>query len=155
MIKVNDEFIEPLVEKIKFLPRLRTNYNFHKESDDLLQRMLNVMSKNTYIQPHKHENPDKREVFIIVQGTVAVVEFNSAGKIIDSVILNSGKENYVAEIPAKTWHTIICIDETSVVYELKDGPYNPYDDKQFANWAPKEGDIDCKTYNESIIEQII
>ena len=154
MIKIDDKFTKPLVEKLKFLPRLRTNHNFHTDSNDTLQRMLNVMSKNTYVQPHKHESPDKREVFIILQGTVAVIEFDDSGKITDSIILNSEQANFAAEISVGVWHTIICIDETSVVYELKDVPYDPATYKEFASWAPNEGELDCLTYNENILKQI-
>ena len=38
-----------------------------------------------------------------------------------------------------------------MAYEIKDGPYNPIDDKNFAPWAPKEGSEDVPEYIERLL----
>jgi len=154
MIKIDNKFITPLIEKAKKAERKRTNYNFHKELSDTLQRMLNLMNKTTYIQPHKHENPDKREAFIILKGKGVVIEFDNDGKIKDYILLDPSIGNHGCEVAEKSWHTIICLEDNTVFYEVKDGPYNAADDKNFAAWAPKEGDIGCLEYNEKITKQL-
>ena len=102
MIKINDEFIAPLTEKARIAERKRTNHNFHKEFSDTLQRMLNIMNKNTYIRPHKHEDPDKREAFIILKGKGLVLEFNDEGKISDYILLDANKASFGCEVAART-----------------------------------------------------
>ncbi len=97
-----------------------------------------------YVCPHTHLNPDKREVFIILKGKLLVIFFSEDGVIIDHVILDSASETYAVEIKPGEWHTATGLEEGTVVYEIKDGPYNVLDDKNFAVWAPKEGSVDAQ-----------
>lgn len=154
MIKIDNSFITPTSEKAKNSERQRMNYNFHKEASATLQRMLNAMEPSTYIQPHKHENPDKVEVFFVLRGKILLVEFDNEGRITDHIILDPDTGNYGGEIPPGTWHTIISLEPGTVAYEVKDGPYDPSIDKNFASWAPAEGDPDCQEYNEKILNQL-
>jgi len=86
MIKINEEFIEITSAKAKTSKRRRMNYNFHKEDSATLQRMLNAMEPDTYIQPHKHEDPDKVEAFFALRGRILVVEFDDEGNISDHIL---------------------------------------------------------------------
>ncbi len=154
MIKIDKQLTDKYLKIAASSERKRTNYNFHKEMSDTLQRMLNVMNIDTYVQPHKHENPDKREAFIILIGKVLVVEFDDSGKVTNHILLNRGLENYGCEIASGSWHTIICLENNSVLYEVKDGPYIQETDKQFASWAPAEGDDAFEEYNKAIVENL-
>ncbi|OQX97592.1 MAG: hypothetical protein B6I20_12270 [Bacteroidetes bacterium 4572_117] len=153
MIKIDKQFTAGYLKLAAISERKRINHNFHKEMSDTLQRMLNVMNTNTYVQPHKHEKPDKREVFIILVGKVLVVEFNDSGKITGHIVLSKDSGNYACEIAPGSWHTIICLENNTVVYELKDGPYVQETDKQFAPWAPVEGDSGCESYTMGLIKK--
>jgi cupin fold WbuC family metalloprotein len=122
------------------------NHNFHRDNQDTLQRMLNAMEPFSYIQPHKHENPDKREVFLALRGRFIVIEFDEYGNISGNMLLDPLCGNYGAEIAERTYHTVIALDPDTVAYEIKDGPYIPIDDKNFAPWAPKEGSAEVPDY---------
>jgi len=154
MIKINEDFIQKHIEKAAGSPRRRTNYNFHKELSDTLQRMLNIMNSDTYVRIHKHEKPDKREAFIILTGKVVVIEFNNQGEITDYIVLNRDSGNYGCEIAPGIWHTIICLKDNSVLYEVKDGPYIQETDKQFADWSPEEGSENCLDFNRKLINKL-
>jgi len=159
MIKINEYFISETSEKAKKSPRLRMNFNFHKEEAATLQRMLNAIEPSTYIQPHKHENPDKVEAFFVLRGRVLVVEFDNEGNITEHIILDSKSGDYGAEIAPRTWHTIISLESGTVAYEVKDGPYDVAVDKNFALWAPAEsntieGKEQCLSYISSILKQL-
>ena len=91
MIKIDQNLIADLAEKARNSDRKRINFNFHKVPGDPLQRLLNVMQPGTYLQPHKHENPDKREVFIALTGKFLALEFDEQGNITDSMILDPAK----------------------------------------------------------------
>jgi cupin fold WbuC family metalloprotein len=154
MIKIDNQLLDATSARAKTTPRRRMNYNFHTEFSDTLQRMLNAMEPLSYIQPHKHENPDKREVFMALRGRFVVVEFNELGNITDHILLDPLNGNFGAEIPERTYHTIIALDPDTVAYECKDGPYTPIDDKNFAPWAPKEGSENVEDYLSGLFEQI-
>jgi cupin fold WbuC family metalloprotein len=154
MIKIDQRLIGELAEKTRNSNRKRINQNFHKVPGDPLQRLLNVMQPGTYLQPHKHENPDKREVFIALKGKFLALEFDAEGGITDFMILDPCIGNYAAEVAERMYHSIICLEPDSVIYELKDGPYDPTDDKHFATWAPKEGDAGCQEYINKILLQL-
>jgi len=154
MIKIDNNFIESISVKAKVSPRLRMNYNFHPQLDDLLQRMLNAMEPDTYIRPHKHQDPDKTEVFFCLRGRMAVVEFTDKGEIHDYIVLDTKSGNYACEIPPRIWHTVISLEPGSVAYEFKNGPYSAINDKNFASWAPVEGTSDCATYLKSILGKL-
>lgn len=154
MIKINEALISETSQKSKRSPRRRMNFNFHKEDSATLQRMLNAMEPDTYIQPHKHENPDKVEAFFVLRGRILVVEFDDEGNIIEHIVLDTKNGNYGAEIAAQTWHTIISLEVGSVAYEIKDGPYHATVDKNFAFWAPKEGDNEAQSYISEIVNKL-
>lgn len=153
MQKITGELIEATLKKAADLPRRRMNYNFHPTLEAVYQRMLNCLMPDTYCQPHRHSNPEKSESFIILMGKLLVLEFNDTGEIIDSVILKAGGENVGVDILPKAWHSIIALTP-SVVFEAKEGPYSPLNDKDFATWAPKEGDRGCKEYNDEILKKL-
>ncbi len=154
MIKIDQKLLDEMALKSRVAKRGRAHYTFHKSDEDTLQRMLNAMQPGTYLQPHKHENPDKREVFLVLTGKFLVVEFDENGKITDHMILDAKSNQYAAEIAERVYHTVICLEPDSIAYELKDGPYNPIDDKNFASWAPKEGEEGCATFIDKILNEL-
>ena len=154
MIKINQGLIEPIVKESQDSPRKRKNFNFHPKASDSMHRMIHASNKGTYVQPHKHENPDKTEAFIILKGKVLIIEFNDLGEITDHIIMDSSTENYGVEIPPRVWHSLITLEDNSVFYEVKNGPWDPSDDKFFASWAPKEGDVEAENYMNSLLQKL-
>jgi len=154
IIKIGEELLTEMSKKAKASPRLRTNYNFHQSYDAALQRMLNAAEPGTYIRPHKHEDPDKTEVFIILKGRVVIVEFDEKGRIVDHIILAVQKGAKAVEIPPRVWHTFIALEPDSVLYEVKEGPYDKISDKNFAGWAPEEGQEETGAFNKKILKEL-
>ncbi|MCF8227481.1 MAG: WbuC family cupin fold metalloprotein [Bacteroidales bacterium] len=154
MIKIDEKFIGDVSFRARKSERKRMNHNFHEFPEDTLQRMLNAIEPGTYIQPHKHENPDKREAFFVLRGRIAVVEFDDDGRVVDHIVLDARKGKYGAEISPRTWHVIISLEPGSVAYEVKDGPYDPENDKIFAPWAPAEGEPHAEEFNEKLVREL-
>lgn len=155
MIKINNQLIKRVARKAKTAPRKRINYNFHKDYNEGIQRILNAADLQTYVRPHKHEAPDKTEIFIILKGRVLCLEFDDTGKPKDHFFLDAKKGNLGVEIKPGVWHSFISLKNGSCVYEVKEGPYNPKADKQFAPWAPAEDDIkEGRRFNRKIISQL-
>ena len=150
---VSKELLNELSEKAVNSPRKRLNHNFHDDLADPINRMLNAFESGTYIQPHKHENPGKREIFIVLRGSLVVVFFDNSGTPIDFILLDPKKENFAVEIPVGAWHSLFALESGTVVYEVKDGPYFPISDKNFASWAPKESDTNTEEYLKTLTDQ--
>ena len=133
--------------------RKRMNFNFHKDEDAIIQRMLNAIEPGTYIRPHKHQDPDKNEVFLLLAGKALIIEFTDDGSIAESYVLDIEQGNYGAEIGPGCYHTIISLSSNTVAYELKEGPYLHATVKHFAPWAPEEGSSEAELYLHSLIEK--
>ncbi|MDH5731718.1 MAG: WbuC family cupin fold metalloprotein [Gammaproteobacteria bacterium] len=115
--------------------RRRMNHNIHSELEDPIQRLVNVIQPGSYVQPHRHPGADIWELFCLLQGELLVLCFDDAGIVSQRQHLKR-EENLIVEIPPRTWHSIIALQENSTVFEIKPGPYRPVTDKDFARWAP-------------------
>ena len=155
MIVINRQVISTLAEEAKASARLRKNLNFHHDYSDPVNRMLNAFEPGTYVQPHKHEDPDKCEVFILLSGKAAAIRFDNAGTIVEYTILDRAEGVYGIEFAAREWHMIASLASGTVLYEVKPGPYTPINDKNFAKWAPPEGSPDAAAYLQSVLDRIV
>ena len=133
--------------------RKRCNRNFHHDYADPVNRMLNAMEPEAYFPPHRHKSSPKREIFIILRGRVLVVEYGDGGDIKNHTILAVGGGDAGVEIAAGVWHSIIPL-ESSVVFEVKDGPYDKATDKDFAPWAPAEDDPAAEDFTKNILQSL-
>jgi cupin fold WbuC family metalloprotein len=154
MKKIDLRLVNKVCEEAKVSPRKRKNFNFHPVLEDPLQRMLNAMEPGTYVHPHKHENPDKTEAFLILRGRVLVIEFYDDGGIKDCSFLSSESGNYGVEIPPRSFHTLLSLEPGTIIYEVKNGPYDPIDDKNFAPWAPREDDPARGSYMTELLNRV-
>ena len=154
MIKVIDrKLMEETSEKAVLSPRRRMNHNFHELSDGV-QRMLNAIEPGSYIRPHRHLDPDKMEMFIVLKGKGAVITFDDDGQILEYFMLEAGGETLGVEIPPGVWHTVVSMEEGTVFLEVKDGPYVPSTDKDFAAWAPLADTPDADRYMAGLLKKL-
>jgi cupin fold WbuC family metalloprotein len=154
MLKITNKLIDDVSKEAKASKRKRCNYNFHTRYNDPIQRFLNAVEPDTYLRPHKHENQDKTEIFLILKGRVLILEFDDNGKIMDHIILDAEGENKGVEIPFNTWHSFISLQESSVLYEIKEGPFIQEKGKIFANWSPEEGTKEAHGFNKKILQEL-
>lgn len=130
------ELIREVSEKAAASPRKRMNENFHLLEDNV-QRMLNAVEPGSYVRPHRHIAPPKVEFFLVLKGCVTVLFFDENGQVREAVHLDPiGRPGI--DIQAGVWHSLFSRQPGTVLFEVKDGPYNPYSDKDFAIWAPDE-----------------
>jgi cupin fold WbuC family metalloprotein len=152
MQTIDLEIVSRLSAEAVLSERKRKNLNFHHHLSDPINRMLNAIEPGSYVQPHKHENPDKREVFIILRGSLAVFYFDAGGLMNDHTILSAATGCFGIEVEPRRWHSVAALEPGTVVYEVKDGPYNPLNDKIMASWAPVEGDPDAEIYLADLLK---
>jgi cupin fold WbuC family metalloprotein len=117
--------------------------------EDNPHRFLNVMIKGTYIAPHRHLDPPKAESFLVLDGKIAFFTFDDAGRIASTHVI--GGDVVGIDIQPGVWHTMSPLTPHAICYEVKPGPYSANNDKDFASWAPREGDAGVPAYIESLL----
>jgi cupin fold WbuC family metalloprotein len=149
---VDRTLLQDLLERAKRSPRLRINHNFHSSMEDNPHRFLNVMVKGTYIAPHRHLDPPKAEAFLVLDGEVAFFIFDDSGNVVRTEVV--GRDPIGIDLPPGVWHTLTPLSAHAICYEVKPGPYLDSTDKDFAAWAPREGDPAAVAYLESLLATI-
>jgi cupin fold WbuC family metalloprotein len=132
-------------------PRRRMNFNFHATLDENPSRLLNVILRGTYITPHRHSDPPKAESFVVLEGRIAVLIFDDAGHVEQRCALGRADAALGIDIAPGIWHTAVALSEHAICFEVKPGPYVQAVDKEFAPWAPREGDPRCAAYLETLL----
>lgn len=56
----------------------------------------------------------------------------------------------IIEIESTEWHTVIALKPDSILLEIKAGPFDPHQAKDFAIWAPNEDTTEMKDYFEDL-----
>jgi len=132
------------------------NHNFHSTLEENPHRLLNVLLEGTYVRPHRHLDPPKSESFLVLEGRAVVFTFDGQGQVIQAVTLGMDPDCDCigAELPPGTWHTILATTPCAVCYEVKPGPYQKINDKDFAAWAPAEGDPAVPAYIASLLDRV-
>ena len=119
---LDNALLDKITEEAETSPRLRMNYNLHKNLDAKAQRLFNVLLPGTVIPVHRHTHTD--ETYILLRGKLFVVFYDSLGGQTERYLLDPRIGNYGVHIPAGQWHTIEVIEPSSI-FEVKDGPYTP------------------------------
>jgi len=140
---LSTELTDALMEQAVASARQRANHNIHPTLDDPVQRFFNAMQPGTYVRPHRHTTPLRWEMFLVLQGRLAILQFDGEGRVEERQELVAGGPVFGAELEAGCWHTLVVL-EPALVFELKEGPYSTMTDKDFARWAPAEGDAGCE-----------
>ena len=122
------------------LPRRRKNLNVHPVLEDPVQRLFNALEPGTYARPHRHARDHGWELMVVVRGAFSVLHFDDAGRVLARADLHAGDGDCAVEIPAHAWHSVVSLAPHTILFEIKPGPYSPIEDKDFAAWAPPEGD---------------
>jgi cupin fold WbuC family metalloprotein len=130
-------------------PRRRMNFNLHAGPQDNPHRFFNVLLRGTYIAPHRHVDPPKSETFLVLEGRAAFFLFDDQGEIIASEEL--GGERLGVDIAPGLWHSLAVLTDHAVCFEVKPGPWAPATDKEFAPWAPREGEPGTEEYLQHLL----
>jgi cupin fold WbuC family metalloprotein len=146
VILIDDALIRQGIEASRTSPRGRIIYPLHKTNSDLLHRMLNIVQPMSYIQPHRHQEPPKVESFLVLRGSILFFTFTSQGSIENCFHLSADGSNVGVDVEPGVFHTFAATVDDTVLFEVKQGPYQEISDKDFAAWAPVEGTPETGEY---------
>lgn len=141
-------------------PRGRRNRNFHGNDAQPGHRLLNAIEPGSYIMPHRHLDPNKGETMVVLRGTLGLVTFDDAGKVVESARVSHGVTEgnprgstpLGMDIPCGTWHTVFALEPGTVFLEAKAGPYLPLAAEEKAAWAPAEGSPAAPAYLAELVQ---
>mgnify|MGYP003117337831 FL=1 len=103
------------------------------DDHEFLQLAAMLLPKGKTFAPHKHIYCEKitsiaQESWVVIQGRVKAILYDLDDKIISEEILNPGD----CSVTLRGGHTYEILDEDTLVYEYKTGPYEGIErDKQF------------------------
>lgn len=127
-------------------PRRRAHHLIHGSHAEPVQRMLIALQPGTYLRPHRHLDPPKWELLLVLKGAVAWLGFDEEGRVSGRLAMGAHQQSKGLESPEGTWHSLVCLKPDTVVFECKPGPFAPVAPDDFAPWAPAEGAGEARDY---------
>lgn len=123
MALINEELLDRVTGEAKRSPRLRMNYNFHETLDAKAQRLLNALEPGTVLPVHRHSQT--AETYLVLRGVIKVLFYDDRKRLLETFLLDPREGNYGVHIPKGQWHTLEVLESGTVIFEVKDGPYQP------------------------------
>ena len=128
---IDNQLLDTLSSQAKASPRLRQAYDLRNpstssgqvQSEDNSQRMLNALEPGTVMPVHRHRNSS--ETVAIVRGRLLERFYDDEGNITEEVLMAAGGENPVVQVEKGRWHSLECLEPDTVLFESKDGKYEP------------------------------
>lgn len=111
--------------------RLRMNLDLRNSPDDGSQRMLNALEPGTVLPIHRHRTTS--ETLIVLRGSVRQNFYAADGSLSGSWILAAGSDSPGINVPAGQWHNTESLESGTVIFEAKDGPYQPITSQDILN----------------------
>ena len=126
---IDELLLDVLKEKAKANPRHRMHYDLRDSEDDGSMRMLNAIEPETVIPIHRHA--DTSEDVIVLRGEAVEVLFDSEGREVERYRMAAGSECMACHVPKGMYHTCRSIKSGTVIFEFKNGKYDPNGTEEF------------------------
>lgn len=139
LFHLSDEMIMQGLKASRESERKRIILPIHRKQEAEVQRMINFLQPGTYLRPHKHPLPHASESLVLMNGSIRFYTFDEEGVVLSKNEINSKPVPGVLDIEPQVWHSFIVLEEDTVLFECKKGPYDVETDKTFAPWSPEEG----------------
>ena len=131
---IDNQLLDTLSAQAKASPRLRQAYDLRNTPEDNSQRMLNALDPGTVMPVHRHMKTS--ESIAMIRGKMVMRLYDDKGAITDEFVmapllnslnnLNSLTLTVpMVQIEAGQWHSLEVLEEGTVVFEAKDGMYEP------------------------------
>lgn len=135
-------------------PRKRMIQRVHKSNDSNVHKMFNALQPGTYITPHRHLHPEKTETILVISGAMLFVEFTKDGELKNHQLIQPGTDAFGIDVAPHVYHTFIALKPDTLIFEVKDGPYEHDADKDIPQWAPKEGSDEAEPFLLDLLKQL-
>ena len=120
---IEGSVLQSLSAKAKVSPRLRQNFDLRNSPDDKSQRMLNALEPGTIMPIHRHRQSS--ETMIVIKGSLKEIFYDDNGNVIGEWVCAPNTNCIGMNIPAGQWHNLVCLEPGTVLFEAKDGEWEP------------------------------
>ena len=120
---ISQPILDDLSAQAKASPRLRMNLDLRNSPEDSSQRMLNALEPGTVLPIHRHLRSS--ETVVILRGRIQWIFYDDAGSETERVTLDADGPLRMLVVEQGRWHSLLCLDPGSVLFESKDGKYEP------------------------------
>ncbi|MBZ0189847.1 MAG: WbuC family cupin fold metalloprotein [Candidatus Obscuribacterales bacterium] len=154
IVNVDKESVHVLIDRIGQSKTGRVRLCAHSDLSEPIHEMLILLSRNTYVRPHKHEG--KVESFHIVYGQADVVIFDENGNVTDLIKMGdfgSGK-TFFYRLSSPRFHTVLVRSELVLIHETTNGPFDKRD-TIYAPWSPAEDEEGGEQYKADLDRELL
>lgn len=139
LVTVSAGDLEALSSRVEAMPLKRARLCVHRGVESRLHEMFIILSRNTYIRPHRHIG--KSESLLVLRGLADAVFFDDSGDIDQVVRVGEFGSGYPCfyRIDQAVFHTLVLHSDVFVFKEATSGPLRK-EESEFAPWAPPEPD---------------
>lgn len=120
---IDQKLMDSLSQQAKESPRLRQALDLRTTPEDQSQRILNAVEPGTILPIHRHRG--STETIIVLRGKVVQHYYNDAGDKTASYELAPNSAQVGMSVPVGQWHALESLEEGSVIFECKNGVYQP------------------------------
>ena len=85
--------------------------------------MLNAVELETVVPIHRHHASS--ETVVVIRGKIRWIFYDENGNETERVLLDANGENRMLVVEKDRWHSLECLESGSVLFEAKDGAYEP------------------------------
>lgn len=118
---IDTNLLDDLTRRAKNSPRLRMNLDLRNTPDDHSQRMLNAIEPGTIMPIHRHKGSS--ETCLCVRGHFVEYFYDDKGNVTETFDMVPG--GLIINVPIGQWHNLKSLESGTVLFECKDGPYEP------------------------------
>ena len=118
---IDQQILDSLTAQAKASPRLRMNFDLRNSPEDQSQRMLNAIEPGTVMPIHRHRKSS--ETVLCLRGHFEEYFYDEQGNLTDTIDMRPG--GLMLNIPIGQWHSLKSLESGTVLFECKDGKYEP------------------------------
>ena len=136
---IDKNILDTLSNQAKANPRLRQGFDMRTTQDDSSQRLLNAMEPGTVMPIHRHRFTS--ETMTMIRGRLIERFYDDDGNLIDEFLMEPMGQYPMIQVPVGMWHSLEVLESGTVIFEAKDGKYEPLVEEdiiQLQNNAGKE-----------------
>lgn len=122
-MRLDKTLLDTVSIEAKESSRRRKSFDLRTSINDNSQRMLNAIEPGTELPIHRHRNSS--ESCIILRGSAEEIFYDDYGNITERVKMQAGSNSVGVNIEKGRWHKIVSLESGTVIFEAKDGAYEP------------------------------
>ena len=123
---IDTDLLDSISAQAKASPRLRQAFDLRTTPEDGSQRILNAVEPGTVLPIHRHRG--STETIVVLRGKVVQHYYDDNGERTASYELAPNTSLVAMSVPVGKRHAIESLESGSVIFEAKDGVYEPLND---------------------------